>query len=95
MGRRQPSQAQVRAAEQLPLRELPGAQDRPLGDPLFHPSSRVNFRQRLDSTQMFGRVARMSRLDCVRESLRLALQELEGMTPREARPVCWSVLWER
>jgi hypothetical protein len=31
-------------------------------------------RQRLDSTQMFGRVSRMSRLDCVRESLRLALQ---------------------
>ena len=44
---------------------------------------------------MFGRVARMSRLDCVRESLRLALQELEGATPPEARPVFWVGLWER
>ena len=83
------------------------ALNRQLGDEIFHPSSLVNFRsrleeheqsalgfttilnaleeaglvgrqgrQRLDSTQMFGRVARMSRLDCVRESLRLALQEL-------------------
>ncbi len=76
------------------------------GDEVFHPTSLVNFRhrleehpqsalgfttiltalaeaglvsrqsrQRLDSTQRFGRVARMSRLDCVRESLRLGLQE--------------------
>ena len=29
-------------------------------------------RQRLDSTQMLGRVSRPSRLDCVRESWRLA-----------------------
>jgi len=52
-------------------------------------------RQRLDSTQMFGRVASMSRLDCVRESLRLALKELEGAVPPEARPVLWIGLWER
>jgi hypothetical protein len=52
-------------------------------------------RQRLDSTQMFGRVAKMSRLDCVRESLRLALQELEGVTQAEERPVFWSAFWER
>lgn len=52
-------------------------------------------RQRLDSTQMFGRVARMSRLDCVRESLRLALQELEGVIVPPERPVFWSRLWER
>jgi len=102
------------------------ALNRQLGDEVFHPTSLVNFRhrleehqqsalgfttiltaleeaglvsrqsrQRLDSTQMFGRVARMSRLDCVRESLRLALQELEGATPPEARPVFWGVLWER
>lgn len=102
------------------------ALNRQLGDPVFHPSSLVNFRQRLiaqdqsalgfttildalekaglvsrqsrqrlDSTQMFGRVARMSRLDCVRESLRLALQELEPLVPGEQRPVCWRVLWER
>ena len=52
-------------------------------------------RQRLDSTQMLGRVARMSRLDCVRESLRLALEEQESALPPEARPVFWSALWER
>ena len=102
------------------------ALNRQLGDPVFHPSSLVNFRhrleehkqsalgfktiwqaleqaglvsrqsrQRLDSTQMFGRVAKMSRLDCVREGLRLALKELEEATPIEARPVCWVALWER
>ena len=89
------------------------ALNRQLGDGVFHPSSLVNFRhrledhgqsalgfttilealeeaglvsrqsrQRLDSTQMFGRVAHMSRLDCVRESLRLALQELESTLGR-------------
>src|SRR5664280_753675 len=83
------------------------ALNRQVGDEVFHPTTLVNFRQRLldhdlspiafeaalegliqaglvarrgrqrlDSTQMFGRVSRMSRLDCVRESLRLALQEL-------------------
>lgn len=102
------------------------ALNRQLGDPVFHPTTLVNFRgrleeheqsalgfttilqaleeaglvsrqsrQRLDSTQMFGRVARMSRLDCVRESLRLALQELDGATQAEARPLFWAGLWER
>ncbi len=52
-------------------------------------------RQRLDSTQMFARVARMNRLDCVRESLRLALQELDGVVGVEARPGFWVRLWER
>ncbi len=42
-------------------------------------------RQRLDSTQMFGRVSRMSRLDCVGESLRLALAELAEQIPGEAQ----------
>jgi hypothetical protein len=73
------------------------ALNRQLGDPVFHPTSLVDFRhrlnehqqsslafktvldalveaglvsrqsrQRLDSTQMFGRVASMNRLDCVR-----------------------------
>jgi hypothetical protein len=102
------------------------ALNRQLGDEVFHPSSLVNFRnrlaeheqsavgfttilnalveaglvsrqsrQRLDSTQMFGRVARMNLLDCVRESMRLALQELEEAFPPEARPVFWVGLWER
>jgi hypothetical protein len=52
-------------------------------------------RQRLDSTQMFGRVSRMSRLDCVRESLRLALQELAPQVPAQGRPAWWLLLWER
>src|SRR5436309_7394649 len=102
------------------------ALNRQLGDPAFHPTSLVNFRnrllehqqsalgfttildgleeaglvshqsrQRLDSTQMFGRVARMSRLDCVRESLRLALKELEAAVQLEGRPPFWVGLWER
>ena len=102
------------------------ALNRQLGDAVFHPSSLVNFRnrleekqpsalgfktildalveaglvsrqsrQRLDSTQMFGRVAKMSRLDCVRESVRLALRELEPALATEARPVFWLGLWER
>ena len=102
------------------------ALNRQLGDPVFHPTSLANFRDRLhenkqsalgfttilealeaaglvarqsrqrpDSTQMFGRVAKMSRLDCVRESLRLALKELEEGLPAEARPGFWVGLWQR
>ena len=102
------------------------ALNRQVGDELFHPTTLVNFRQRLldhdlstigfalvleelmaaglvarssrqrlDSTQMFGRVSRMSRLDCVRESLRLALTELAEQIPEAARPECWPSLWER
>jgi hypothetical protein len=100
--------------------------NRQIGDPVFHPTTLVNFRnrlqehdlsalgfttiwqaleqaglvsrrsrQRLDSTQMFGRVARMSRLDCVRESLRLALEELEPRLDPKVRPAFWGALWER
>jgi transposase len=102
------------------------ALNRQLGDVLFHPTTLVNFRQRmvdhdlsalgfqsileglmeaglvarqsrqpLDATQMFGRVSRMSRLDCVRESLRMALQELAGVLAEPARPVWWPEFWER
>jgi transposase len=102
------------------------ALNRQLGDPLFHSTSLVNFRQRLlekdksalafkavldalaeaglvsrksrqrlDSTQMFGLVSRMSRLDCVREALRLGLQELEASVAPESRPGFWLELWER
>jgi transposase len=52
-------------------------------------------RQRLDSTQMFGRVSRMSRLDCVRETLRLALTEIGEGLQGDQRPEWWLVLWER
>jgi DDE family transposase/transposase-like protein DUF772 len=102
------------------------ALNRQLGDPAFHSTTLVNFRQRLldhdlsavgfqaildglveaglvarhtrqrlDSTQMFARVSRMSRLECVRQTLRLALQELETMVTSLPRPDWWSVLWER
>ena len=102
------------------------ALNRQLGDPLFHPTTLVNYRARLlehelspvgfeaildglveaglvarqtrprlDSTQMFARVSRMSRLECVRESLRLALRELEGTTAALPRPDWWATLWER
>lgn len=102
------------------------ALNRQVGDDLFHPTTLVNFRQRLvdhglsqlgfaavlealmaaglvarqsrqrlDSTQMFGRVSRMSRLDCVRESLRLALLELSERLAENQRPAWWPRLWER
>lgn len=102
------------------------ALNRQLGDELFHPTTLVNFRhrlqqhdqsavgfaavlkaleqaglvsrqtrQRLDSTQMFGRVARMSRLDCIRETLRLTLLELEPAVSAQIRPTFWVALWER
>src|SRR6267154_332368 len=102
------------------------ALNRQVGDELFHPSTLVNFRQRLldhdlsrvgfetvleslvsaglvarqsrqrlDSTQMFGRVSRMSRLDCVRESLRLALEELAPQLAPGERPEWWVRGWER
>jgi hypothetical protein len=52
-------------------------------------------KQRLDSTQIMGLLSRMSRLECMRESLRLALQELEDSSARFGRPAFWSQLWER
>ena len=52
-------------------------------------------RQRLDSTQVLGLVSRMSRLECVRETLRLALQELASSTVGFGRPAFWSELEER
>lgn len=52
-------------------------------------------RQRVDSTQVMGLLRRMSRLECVRESLRLALKELESSSALFGRPAFWSQLWER
>jgi transposase len=52
-------------------------------------------RQRLDSTQMMGLVARMSRLENVRETLRLALKELDQRAHAFAKPGWWTEVWER
>jgi transposase len=51
-------------------------------------------RQRLDSTHVLGLVARLSLTELLRETMRLALMELNGsadLTP----PPFWPVLWER
>lgn len=50
--------------------------------------------RRVDSTHVLGQISAMSRLECVRETMRLALEALE----REegiARPEAWPVWWER
>ena len=52
-------------------------------------------RQRLDSMQVMGLVARMSRLENVRETLRLALKELEETAVAFAQPDWWAQMWER
>jgi hypothetical protein len=49
-------------------------------------------KQRLDSTHICGLLARMSRLECVRETIRLALEAVEG---RGVFPEAWAALWER
>lgn len=52
-------------------------------------------KQRLDSTHVVGAVARLSALECVRETLALALQEVARKRPVEPRPAGWDVWWER
>lgn len=51
-------------------------------------------RQRLDSSHVIGLVSQMSRLDCVRETLKLTLEALEPIEVL-ARPEGWPVWWER
>ena len=51
-------------------------------------------RQRPDSSHVIGLVSRMSRLECVRETLRLALEALEPIEAL-ARPQDWPLWWER
>jgi hypothetical protein len=51
--------------------------------------------QRLDSTHVVAAVANLSGLECVRETLRLALEELAGTLPEPTRPAFWPLLWER
>jgi transposase len=51
-------------------------------------------KQRLDSTHVLGLVAKLSLLDVLRETTRLALLELHQHTDLP-RPPFWAVLWER
>ena len=52
-------------------------------------------KQRLDSTHVLAVVSRMGTLECVRESVRLALEELAEVLNEGQRPECWNRLWER
>lgn len=52
-------------------------------------------KQRLDSTHILGAVARLSALECIRETLALALEDLEGNLSVERRPQFWEAFWER
>jgi hypothetical protein len=52
-------------------------------------------KQRLDSTHIVGAVARLSALDCVRETLALTLEELNRKLSIEERPEFWDLIWER
>ena len=49
--------------------------------------------QRLDSTHVVGYVKEMSRLECVCETLRLALEALGAVLPESKRPKFWERLW--
>jgi transposase len=51
-------------------------------------------RVRVDSTHVLALVAEMSRLECVREAIRLALETLEPVESL-SRPVLWPQWWER
>ena len=52
-------------------------------------------KQRLDSTQVMGLLSRMSRLECVRETLCLALRELAISAAGFGRPAHWEAWWDR
>src|ERR1700756_739667 len=52
-------------------------------------------KQRLDSTHILGAVARLSALECVRETLALALEELQPWLQTQPLPDFWALLWER
>jgi len=54
---------------------------------------RRNARQRLDSTQVFGLVSKMSRVEGLRQTLRLALEEMAEGVDVQARPEQWPVWW--
>ncbi|MBF8277295.1 MAG: Tnp dom protein [Candidatus Brocadiaceae bacterium] len=48
-------------------------------------------KQRLDSTHICGLLSHTSRLECVRETIRLALEYLER---RQLLPESWATLWD-
>ena len=52
-------------------------------------------KQRLDSTHVLSAVSDLSALECVRETLRLALEELAGGLAESERPDFWEMFWER
>lgn len=52
-------------------------------------------KERIDSTQVLGLLSHMSRLECCRQTLGLALKELARVVSESARPAWWPVLWER
>jgi hypothetical protein len=51
--------------------------------------------ERLDSTQVLALISHMSRLECCRETLRRALEELAKRPVEFGRPAWWPTLWER
>ena len=52
-------------------------------------------KQRLDSTHVLSAVADLSSLECVRETLRLALEEIARRLKDSERPDFWELFWER
>ncbi len=52
-------------------------------------------KQRLDSTHVLSAVRDLSVLECVRESLRSALEELGTRLAESERPDFWELFWER
>lgn len=52
-------------------------------------------KQRLDSTHVLSAVADLSALECVRETLRLALEEVVRSLAEDERPDFWGLMWER
>jgi transposase len=52
-------------------------------------------KQRLDSTHVLAAVGELSALECVRETLGLALEELARSLAEAERPDFWATLWER
>jgi Transposase DDE domain/Transposase domain (DUF772) len=52
-------------------------------------------KQRLDSTHVLSAVRDLSALECVRETLRLALEELARGLADSERPDFWDLFWER